>query len=106
MYLCEICGGAFDCPVEENSSFVDGRGGRRREKSLHCPICGEPYYKRALPCPLCGGWRKEEALLCEHCERQLELQVQEFLEGLTEPERETLDLWLDGESLLERFMLD
>lgn len=95
-WICKTCGEIFDeCDARE---VVDGLLG---ENYNVCPSCGSEEIEPAAVCALCGDdvARSElEEDLCPRCARELMINLQNFWEALSEPERNfaayTSDRWM------------
>ena len=101
MYLCELCGVAFDQPVTR--SYIDRSVDCRATiYETLCPVCGEPYIEEADSCPGCDGFKFADERLCRKCRAGLLKKFRAFADELTAEEEEQLDDWLDGESIKDR----
>lgn len=103
MYLCEVCGTAFDRPLIQSERNGDGESSWEERFAL-CPICGSHDFQTAESCPMpnCNHFKKIHEILCSSCRKDLLRRFTDFADHLTAEEEQQLDDWLDGDTITNR----
>lgn len=95
-YICNECGEVFSAPARYQEPFSPEYGPYVYDI---CPRCGGEDIDVITVCPKCGGRKKETDRLCVNCKTSLIAKFRNFRDYLTAEEEDTLDDWLDGESI-------
>lgn len=101
MYICDVCGTAFDAPIPIQARNTDGERIWTETERI-CPICATA--ERFNPADLCqcSGWKPKGDILCTTCRAVLLRRFAAFADELTADEEEQLDAWLDGDTIKNR----
>lgn len=101
MYLCEICGTAFDHPFEREytDQSVDCKA---KFRECVCPACFMPYIEEANSCPGCDGFKFRDEILCKTCRADLLNRFKAFADKLKAEQEQQIDEWMDGDTIQNR----
>jgi hypothetical protein len=101
-YQCNYCDVCFDEPLIVSYKEHIGENMTRLYKEERCPICGCDSFREVGECQNCDGIAEEDDILCKKCKRSLKRRVTEFFDTLTEAEEQQFDIWMDGDSIINR----
>ena len=96
-YVCCACGADFLMPLTVQE---DVPGGDTVQYDV-CPYCKSEEFILVEECRDCRHTMPEGNILCARCRERLRRKLRQFLLGLTPAEKELLENWTDGTSILE-----
>lgn len=101
-YQCNYCNVGFDEPILVTYKEHIGEGMTRLYKEERCPICGCDSFREAEECQICGDIAEAGEILCKKCKRSLKRRIVDFFDTLLAEEEEQFDLWMDGDTIVNR----
>jgi hypothetical protein len=101
-YQCNYCQVAFNEPTIVSYTEHLGEGVTRTYKEERCPVCGCNSFEEVDECIQCGRPTPLGEILCKRCKRGLKKKIINFFDYMTAEEEEQFDIWMDGDSIVNR----
>lgn len=105
MYKCKICGTVFRNPSDDQLPVYHvNPGGSECVGEPICPECGAYEFTEVTECPRCHGLMEADTtdIICPECRKALREVVENFIDGLSDPQLDQVDVWMDGCSIHDR----